>query len=310
MKLAGWITALALGVIGISPAQPRPTRIVSLVPAVTEMLFAVGAGDRVVGVSSFDRYPPEAATRARLGALIDPDVERLLALRPDLAIVYGTQSDLISRLTRAGVPLLRYEHAELADITQTLRLVGARVGRDGEASRLAARIEDEIANIRRQVAGRPRPRTALVIGREPDALRGIFASGGVGFMHDMLEAAGGANAFSDVRRQSLQVSAELLLAREPEVILEAHPPEGWTPARVARERQLWRAFPGLPAVRNDRIHILTDEVVLVPGPRVVDGIRLMAQVLHPGAVRRAAGASGATGYPVRGAEASRPSREP
>ncbi len=281
-------------------AQTRTSRIVSLVPAVTEMLFAIGAGDQVVGVSSFDRYPPEAATRPRLGALIDPDVERLLSLRPDLAVVYGTQSDLLARLTRAGVPMFTYEHAGLSNITQTIRLVGARVGHEAAANRLATEIETGIADIRRRFEGRPRPRVALVIGREPDALRGIFASGGVGFMHDMLEAAGGVNVFADVGRQSLQVSAELLLAREPEVILETHPPEGWTPSRVTRERQLWRALPGLPAVRDDRIHILTNEVVLVPGPRVVEGIRLMAAALHT--VRSAPGAMGCAWVPGAGCD--------
>lgn len=286
MRTAAWLVAVLIAVGGSVEPQ-RPGRIVSLVPAVTEMLFAIGAGDQVVGVSSFDRYPPEAATRTRLGALIDPDVERLLSLRPDLAIVYGTQTDLLARLTRAGVPMFIYEHAGLADITQTIRLVGTRVGHEAGANRLAERMEADIATIRSKTAGRPRPRTVLIIGREPDALRGIFASGGVGFMHDMLEAAGGANVFADVRRQSLQVSAELLLAREPEVILETHPPEGWTPSRVTRERQLWRAFPGIPAVRNDRIHILTSEVVLVPGPRVVEGIRLIAGVLRPSAESRA-----------------------
>lgn len=260
-----------------------PRRIVSLVPAVTEMLFAIGAGDAVVGISSFDRYPPEALERTRVGALVDPDVERMLSLKPDLAIVYGTQGDLIERLERAGVPMFNYEHAGLTDITATLRALGARVGYAGEADRLAAQIERDIAAIRSRVAGRQRPRTAVIIGREPGSLRGIYASAGIGFLHDMLEAAGGDDVFADVVRQNLQVSVEILLARAPQVIIEVHPPEGWTPERLARERDLWQAFAGLPAVRNARVHLIADDAVLVPGPRVVEGIRRMAEVLHPDA---------------------------
>lgn len=259
-----------------------PRRIVSLVPAVTEMLFAIGAGEAVVGISSFDRYPPEALERTRVGALVDPDVERMLSLKPDLVIVYGTQGDLIARLERAGVPMFNYEHAGLPDITATLRALGARVGYAGAADRLATEIEREIAAIRSRVAGRQRPSTAVIIGREPGGLRGIYASAGIGFLHDMLEAAGGDDVFADVARQNLQVSVEILLARAPQVIIEVHPPEGWTPERLTRERNLWQAFPGLPAVRNDRVYLIADDAVLVPGPRVVEGIRRMAEVLHPG----------------------------
>jgi len=258
-----------------------PRRIVSLVPAVTEMLFAIGAGDAVVGISSFDRYPPEALERTRVGALVDPDVERMLSLKPDLVIVYGTQGDLIARLERAGVPMFNYEHAGLPDITATLRALGARVGYAGAADRLATEIEREIAAIRSRVAGRQRPSTAVIIGREPGGLRGIYASAGIGFLHDMLEAAGGDDVFADVARQNLQVSVEILLARAPQVIIEVHPPEGWTPERLTRERNLWQAFPGLPAVRNDRVYLIADDAVLVPGPRVVEGIRRMAEVIHP-----------------------------
>jgi iron complex transport system substrate-binding protein len=124
-----------------------------------------------------------------------------------------------------------------------------------------------------------------VIGREPNALRGIYVSAGFGFMHDMLELAGGADAFGDVIRQSLQVSAEVMLARAPDVILETRPPEGWTPERLDRERQVWNALPAVPAVRTGRVYILADDALLVPGPRIAQGIRLMAETLHPEAFR-------------------------
>lgn len=272
--------------------QRRPQRIVSIVPAVTEMLFAIGAGDQVVGVSSFDTYPPEARARTRIGALVDPDIERMLSLEPDLAIVYGTQSDLIERLARAGVPMFNYQHAGLPDVTKTIVALGERVGRPAEAAALAARIDRDISEVRTRVQGRARPRTAVIIAREPGAIRGVYANGGVGFLHDMLEAAGGAEVFADVRRENLQVSIEVLLARAPEVILEVHPAEGWTPERIARERGLWLALTGLPAVKNNRVHFITDSAVLVPGPRVAEGIRMMADALHPGRYAAPANSTG------------------
>ena len=263
--------------------QASPRRIVSLIPAVTEMLFAMNAGDRVVGVSSFDRYPPEVAKRERVGALIDPDVERILSLKPDLVVVYGTQQDLITRLDRAGVARFDYQHAGLADITVTIRRLGQRIGHADEADRLAAAIERDIGAIRTQVAGRPRPKTALLFDREPGSLRGMYASAGIGFMHDMLEVAGGADAFGDFQRQSVQLSAETLLARAPEVIIEIQTTEGWPRDRIARELAVWKALPAIPAVRSGRVHLIADDRLSIPGPRVAEGARILARVLHPAA---------------------------
>jgi iron complex transport system substrate-binding protein len=281
--------ALLLLVKGVGsrsdPLDQRPHRIISLVPAVTEMLFAIGAGDDIIGVSTFDHYPPAVESKTRVGALVDPDFERILSLTPDLVIVYGTQTDLATRLDHAHLPVFHYELGGLADITDTMRRLGERIGRQTEAGREADRIERELANVRRQVAGQPRPRTALIFGREAGSLRGIFASGGVGFLHDMLEVAGGTDAFGDVKRQNVQASVETILARAPEVILELRPSEGWSADRLARERTVWNALPSVPAVRTDRVYILADSLLLVPGPRVVDGVRMMAGVLHPGAIK-------------------------
>ena len=258
-----------------------PKRIVSLVPAVTEMLFAIGAGNEVVGVSSYDRFPPETATRPKVGALVDPDFERILSLKPDLVVVYGSQFDLIARLGSAKLPVFNYRHAGLADITATIRELGNRIGRPGEANTVAAGIERDIAAVRARVAGLARPRTAFVFGREPGTIRSVYVSGGVGFMHDMIESAGGDNAFKDVQRQSLQATTEILLARTLDVIVEAHPNDGWTPERVAQERRGWNALAAIPAVRSGRVYLLADDRLSIPGPRVAEAIAALADVLHP-----------------------------
>lgn len=261
-------------------SQTRPARVVSLVPAVTEMVFALGAGARVVGVSSFDEYPPEVATRAKVGGLIDPDVERIFSLRPDLVITYATQSDLRLQLERAGIPLFLYEHAGLADITATIRQLGHRLGVSESASILATDIESSIAGLRKRVAGSVRPRTLLVFSREGDTMRGIYASGGRGFLHDMLVAAGGDNVFGEIDRQSVQATTELILARAPEVILEVRT-ESMAGDSSERTLRSWNVLSSVPAVRLTRVHLLPSDEFVIPGPRVAKATRRFAEILHP-----------------------------
>ena len=222
-------------------AQGAPSRIVSLIPAVTEMLFALGAGPQVVAVSSFDEYPPEALKLPRVGALLNPDLERILALRPDLVVVYESQADLRRQLERATIPMFVYKHASLADVAVTIRQLGTRIGRDGDAATLVKKIDDHLADIKRRVAGRPRPRTMIVFGRDALTLRGIYASGGLGFLDDMLTVAGADNVFADMKQQSVQATTELILARRPEVILELR--AGDMPAeQQRREIAVWQAL--------------------------------------------------------------------
>jgi iron complex transport system substrate-binding protein len=262
-----------------APAHPR--RIVSFIPATTEMLFAMGAGDRVIGVSSYDRFPPDVERLPRVGGLLDPAVERVLTLDPDLVIVYDTQTDLKQELERARIPLFLYTHRGLPDITTTIRALGERAGLRDEAARVANRIEQELAAIKSRVEGRPKPRTLLVFGREPGALRNVQASGGYGFLHDILELAGGADVLGDVRRQSVQMSAEMILAQAPEAIVELHYGESLPADRIDEEIRVWRTLPAVPAVRRNRVHLLVGDEFVIPGPRIVLAAQRLARTLHP-----------------------------
>jgi cobalamin transport system substrate-binding protein len=274
-----FLLIVMIGATGLAAESPR--RIVSLIPAVTEMIFAMGAGDRVVGVSAYDRYPPQVDRLPRVGGLIDPNVERIFSLKPDLVIVYDTQEDLKQRLDRAAIPFYRYEHRALPDIAATMRSVGARVSAGERANQLATGIEAELDAIRRMVSGQPRLKTLLVFGRDPGSLRNVYASGGYGFLHDMLEVAGGDDVFADTKQQSVQASTEMILARRPEVIIELHYGDSLKSADLQREAAVWDALPSIPAVRAHRVYLLVGDEFVVPGPRVVSATRTLARTLHP-----------------------------
>jgi iron complex transport system substrate-binding protein len=277
LVLAVWLACLR------AQPQARPQRIISLIPAVTEMVYAIGAGPQLVAVGSFDTYPPEVASLPRVGGLLDPDVERILSLKPDLVIVYGSQNDLRVQLERARINQFSYKHGSLAGVMETIRALGARLGRDAAADKVAKDLEDRLSAIRAKVSGRGRPRTLLVFGRDSLALRGIFASGGIGFIHDMLTTAGGDNVFADVKRESVQATSELVLQRAPETIIEMR--QSVKPDEIAAERSVWATLSSLPAARTGRIYILTDPSLPVPGPRVAQATELIAKTLHPEAFR-------------------------
>jgi iron complex transport system substrate-binding protein len=263
-------------------ATAPPARIVSLVPALTEILFAIGAGGRVAGVSSFDTFPPEVDKLPRVGALLDPDTERILALRPDLVILYASQADLQARFTAAGIPVFVYRHGGIGNVLDTIQQLGEVTGHTRDADRLVRDLRTRMDAIRTRLAGRPRPRTLLVIEREAGALRGIYVSGGSGFLAEMLEIAGGTNVFASVRRESVQPSIETLLQVAPEVIVEIR--AGQSASSVTNPPELinvWSRLGSVPAVRNRRLHLLTGQHLVVPGPRLVDGIESLAGALHP-----------------------------
>ncbi len=265
----------------IGAQQPSPRRIVSLVPALTEILFAIGAGPQVVAVSSYDELPPDVQTLPRVGALLDPDTERILSLRPDLVFVYGSQAGQEAQFERAGIGTFSYRHGGVSTVLETIRDAGDATGHADEAARVVADIGAQLEAVRARVKGRPRPRVLLVFERQPRTLREIYVSGGTGFLHEMIEIAGGQNVFADVGRESVQPSLETLLARAPEVILEVRA-SGLIEAReVAEERGLWSALSALPAVRENRLHFLSGTYLVVPGPRMAQATEAFSRVLHP-----------------------------
>lgn len=265
-------------------AAAGPSRIVSLVPAASEFLFEIGAGPRVVGIGSYDHVPDAFRRLPRVGGLLDPDVERILSLKPDLVVVYATQEPLIERLSRASIPMFRYQHRDLADVTDTMRQIGTRIGLVSAAADAASAIEQRLANVRAAVSGRTRPKTLLVFGREAGTLRQIHASGGFGFLHDLLETAGGLDVMADIKRESVEMSTEMVLARAPAVIIELRYGRSAEVEREQDQQRAWSLLPSLPAVRTGRIHLLIGDEFVVPGPRVALVAERFARVLHPGAL--------------------------
>jgi cobalamin transport system substrate-binding protein len=279
MRTRATIAIIVACAVTLSAQSPK--RIISLVPNVTEILFAIGAGPQVVAVSNYDVEPPEVRSLPTVGALIDPDTEKIISLRPDLVITYGSQTDLQAQLKRTSIPFFDYRHGGLDHIMVTMRSLGERTGHVDQAEKVARGLEAAINGVRTRVAGQPRPRTLLVFGREPGSLRNIYASAGRGFLHDMLVVAGGEDVLTDIDKESAQVSTEMILARKPDVILELNAATRLNEADLKAVVDPWMTLSAVPAVRNRRVIVLNGPGLTVPGPRVIEGIEKIARALHP-----------------------------
>jgi iron complex transport system substrate-binding protein len=217
----------------------------------------------------------------RVGALLDPNTERILSLRPSLVVTYSSQADVENQLARAGIRTFSYRHGGIQTVLETIRDLGSATGRDASAAALVRELQTRLDAVRAQVKGRPRPRVLLVFERQPKTLRELYVSGGRGFLHEMLEIAGGRNVFGDFDRESVQPSTELLLTRPPDVIIEVRAKGLVEEAEVREERGVWATLSSLPAVRNGRIHLLSGDYLVVPGPRLAQATEAFARALHP-----------------------------
>lgn len=265
-------------------ADPAPRRILALAPSVTEILFAIGAGPRVVGVDAFSDFPPEARRLPRLGGLVDPDLEGMLRLRPDLAVLLASQGELAASLRAAGVPTLSVPHERLEDVERGIRAIGARTGPARRAAALADSLRAVLGRARARTPAARRPRVLFVVAREPGQVAGLTAAGEGTYLDELVELAGGRNVLAGSPVRYPQVSAESVLRLQPDVILEWSPVRQGTPPHEVRDAEVrlaedWAALRGLRAAAAGRVRVLHDDLWLRPGPRVVEALERLKEAL-------------------------------
>jgi iron complex transport system substrate-binding protein len=268
-----------------TPARTGPARrIVSLVPSATEVVFALGAGDRVVGVSSFCNYPPEARALPRLGGLYDPNYEAIVGLGPDLVLVVPSQEKAKTDLADLGVPCLAVNQADVPGILGSIRTIGAACGLEERAAALVEELAARMRAITRATAQLPRPRVLVCVGRPvgSGALEELYVAGPRSFYDELITRAGGINVVSDTAVEYPVLSKEALVVLDPDVILDMLPdlPErGVSPQHAIAE---WDELALLRAVKTRRVHVVTAPDAVIPGPRFIANLERVASLLHPG----------------------------
>lgn len=256
------------------------TGIVSLAPNLTETIFALGEGKRVVGVGDFDDYPPEVATLPKMGGYLDPDLEKLTLLSPALIVVPGRHEQVSAFGDMNKIPVLNVHMDNLETIHAGIDTIGAALGVPEKATALWTKIDSDLNALREALKPYPRKKVLIVLGRERGDLTNLQTVGGTSFLSEIVEAAGGDNIYKDAAQPYLEASKETVLLKAPDAILEIQAGKSLTSNQLQLLYNDWRFLDTVPAVKDGAIYFITESHAMRPGPRIADVAKIIARKLY------------------------------
>jgi len=261
-----------------APLPDRADRIVSLAPNITEILFAIGLGDEIAGVTLDSDYPPDAAEKPKVGTFWQPDIEAVVAARPDLIITLGfeQQKNLAERLRRIGYNSLTVNIEKVSDLFDAIERIGAATGRHLQANELISRIRTKLQQLASMVGAGSKVRVLWVVQREP-----LRVAGRDTFVNEMIELAGGENAIGPTVHKYPPIGSEQVIACNADVIIESAMSREDIENQRDRALQHWNKFKYLPAVANRRVFVIPGDTVSRLGPRLYEGTETIARCLRP-----------------------------
>jgi iron complex transport system substrate-binding protein len=260
-----------------------PQRIVSTAPSITEMLYALGLGDRVVGVTRYCRYPPEAQLKPKIGDYTSPNLEAIAALKPDMVIIQTNPVRLAERLGALHLKSLEIDQENIAALYNSIRVVGDATGVAPRATQLLESIRSKLEQIRQRAAPLPRTRVMFVIGRTPNRLDGLVVVGKASYLNEIIQIAGGENVFRDAVAAYPTVSLEEVLARNPQVLVDMGDMSDTVDVTETHKREvvgLWQRMGTVEAVKQHHVFAVASDIFVVPGPRVVNAAEAFLEMLH------------------------------
>jgi iron complex transport system substrate-binding protein len=265
--------ALAAGSPAARAIAPPPDRIVSLSPSTTEILFALGAGPEVVGVSQFCDYPDAAARLPRVGSFLTPNVEAIAGLRPTLVVGLEISSNLreVRAVEAMGYPTLMVGDGTLADIRAAILTIGGRIGRAQQARDLVGALQANIDAVRDRLKDAPPRKVLMLVGHQP-----LVAVGPGTYLDELLKLAGGINIADQAVQAWPRLSIEYVIAEAPDVILD-----GQMGTDAGAPGGFWAQYRSIPAVANHRVYGYPQDLMLRPGPRVSESLAMLAAMIHP-----------------------------
>lgn len=261
-----------------------PQRIVSLAPSLTETLFALGLGDRVVGVTRYCSFPPGVQELPKIGGHLDPNFEAIVALEPDLAMTIPSSHENRRRLQSLGVAVLEVDQHDVESVLESVVVVAEACGVPERGRTLRARLEARLSAIEAVVADAVRPRAVVVVGHQTgdNLVRSVWAAGPDTFYDGVLRRAGGINAVQTGVARYPELSREGLASIDPDVVVDVIAGLEERDLDLGSVRESWMQLTELRAVRERRINVLVGDQLVVPGPRLPEMVEAIARALHPG----------------------------
>lgn len=264
-----------------SPAttETRCDRIICLSPGLTETAFALGLGNRVVGVTRYCLYPPEAQERPDIGGFLDPNYEAIVALRPDVVMVTPYQQELASDLQRLGVTICTVTQDSLEDILESYAQIGALCDCQEEAAALADTLKSTLARVAATSTDNKRPRVLMTTGRDvrSGTLNEVYAVGRGTFLDEIITLLGGENIAPGNLLEYPSLSAEGILRLDPDILIELVADQEYDKELEKTALAAWQTLPNFRAAQENRIHILFGNYLTIPGPRVVLTLEALAR---------------------------------
>ena len=269
---------LAIQDAGVESSRVTAGRIVSLAPNLTEILFALGLGDEIAAVSSDSDYPPEADDKVKVGNFWQPSLEAIISAGPDLVVAlwFEQQSSVARRLERMGYHSLTLKIETIPELFDAIDKIGEVTGRGKEARELVGRIQQQFDDIQARLDSAKPCRVLWVVQTEP-----LRVAGRETFVNELIELAGGVNAIGPTIHKYPPIGTEQLIACEPDVIIQPAMLGGELETRQQAAEVFWSRWKNVPAVKNKRLYVLEADTVSRLGPRLADGVRMVAECLHP-----------------------------
>lgn len=255
--------------------KEKPVRIIPLAPSLTEIIYRLGLGDRVVGVTNYSYYPPEALKKPKVGTYVKLNIEKIISLGPDLVIGTkdGNERGIVDLLEQAGIPTYIVDPRNVVEVIETLPIIGRLCGIEEKASLLALDLKKRLDRIKKEVESKVKPLVFLQINLHP-----IMTVNKNTFHHDIIRLAGGVNMTGDAGINYPRISIEEVITKKPDVLIISSMERG---GRFEKARQEWLEWASIPAVKNKRVHLIDSDLIDRPSHRIVDGIEAMARLIHP-----------------------------
>ena len=261
--------------------EHQAQRIISTSPSITEMLFELGLEDRIVAVTDFCIYPEEACLLPSIGGVLNPDIETIVSLAPDLIILQSDSAKVKKNIKSLGIPTFSIKVRTISDIFESINRLGKKLNCQEAAKNLLLLLKDKIDGFKQRLLGRSPKKVLLLLGDSSDPARDLYAVGPGTFLNELLVLSGGTNILQNSNAQYPKLSKEFIIEQSPEIIIEAGPKSNLPQKEIDYRIEQWNRFPTIQAVKDKRIHFISADYILIPGPRLVKILEKFAKVIHP-----------------------------